>query len=78
MWYSSLAPTSSTFPQGVASMVCPNEIQQEVEFLSERIQQLRLLQQSQKHLHFITVHLQEHIDKLQKRICELNSAQIAS
>jgi hypothetical protein len=59
-------------------MVCPDEIQQEVEFLSERIQQLRLLQQSQKHLFFIAVHLQEHIDKLQMRICELNSAQIAS
>lgn len=59
-------------------MVCPDEIREEVEFLSERIQQLRLLQQDQKHLHFVSVHLQQHIDKLQKRICELNSAPLAS
>ena len=46
-------------------------IRQEVKFLAERIQQLRQLQRSQKHLTFITIHIQDHIEKLQARLHEL-------
>lgn len=49
------------------------EDQWEMAFLAERISQLRSLQQSQKHLPFVSVHLQEHIDKLQARIDELSA-----
>jgi len=52
--------------------------QQEIEFLTDRIQQLRALQRSQKHLSFVTAHLQDHIDKLQARILEIASYQKAS
>jgi len=48
------------------------EIELEIARLSERIAELRSLQQGQKHLPFITSHLQEHIDKLQQRIVELS------
>ena len=46
--------------------------QQEMAFLAERIRQLLRLQQSQKHLPFVSVHLQEHIDKLQARIDQIS------
>ena len=54
------------------------EDQQELAFLTERIAQLRNLQHSQKHLPFVSVHLQEHIDKLQARIDELGELRRAS
>jgi hypothetical protein len=59
-------------------MVCPDEVRQEVEFLSERIQQLRRLQQSQKQLVLITAHLQGHIDKLEERLREVELKRLAS
>ena len=49
------------------------EIEIEIARLSERIAELRSLQQGQKHLPFITSHLQEHIEKLQQRISDLRS-----
>lgn len=51
---------------------------QELALLAERIRHLRSLQQSQKHLAFVSVHLQEHIDRLQTRIDELLLKQRAS
>jgi len=53
------------------------EIELEIARLSERITELRSLQKGQKHLPFITSHLQEHIDKLQQRIDTLRSERIA-
>ena len=47
------------------------EAQREIKLLAHRIEQLRELQRSQKHLSFIGAHLQEHIDKLQARIDEI-------
>jgi hypothetical protein len=52
-------------------MTSIDEIRQEIDFLAERIEQLRALQQSQRHLHFVTVHLQDHIEKLQARLRDL-------
>lgn len=49
------------------------EIEIEIARLSERIAELRSLQQGQKHLPFITSHLQEPIEKLQQRISDLRS-----
>lgn len=48
-----------------------SEIQREIQSLLERVEQLRALQASQKHLAFVRVHLQEHIDDLQARIAAL-------
>lgn len=45
-----------------------NDRDREVELLAQRIEQLRELQHSQKHLPFVGVHLQEHIEELQARI----------
>ncbi len=59
-------------------MASSEELQQEVAFLADRIEQLRTLQESQKHLRFVAIHLQEHIDKLQARIDELDGLQRAS
>lgn len=53
------------------------EIELEIARLSERIAELRSLQQGQKHLPFITSHLQEHIEKLQQRIDTLRQERIA-
>jgi hypothetical protein len=53
------------------------EIEVEIARLSERIAELRSLQQGQKHLPFIASHIQEHIDKLQQRIVELRGPQLA-
>ena len=53
------------------------EIETEIARLSERIAELRSLQQGQKHLPFITSHLQEHIEKLQQRIADLRGQDIA-
>ena len=53
------------------------EVELEIARLSERIAELRSLQQGQKHLPFITSHLQEHIDKLQQRIDSLRGERIA-
>ncbi len=47
------------------------EIEVEIARLSERIEELRSLQKGQRHLAFISSHLQEHIDKLQQKIAEL-------
>jgi hypothetical protein len=47
------------------------EVQREIQLLAQRIEQLRELQRSQKHLPFVGVHLEEHIDKLQARIDEM-------
>lgn len=48
-----------------------DEWQQEVAFLADRIRQLRALRESQKHLLFISAHLQEHIERLEARMDEL-------
>jgi peptidoglycan hydrolase CwlO-like protein len=53
------------------------EIESEIARLDERITELRSLQNAQKHLPFITCHIQEHIDKLQQRIADLRSDQVA-
>jgi len=53
------------------------ETEIEIARLSERIAELRSLQQGQKHLPFITTHLQEHIDKLQQRIAALRKEGVA-
>ena len=53
------------------------EVELEIARLSERIAELRSLQQGQKHLPFITSHLQEHIEKLQQRIETLRGERIA-
>jgi hypothetical protein len=45
--------------------------EREIELLAQRIEQLRELQQRQKHLPFVGVHLGEHIEKLQARIDEI-------
>jgi len=47
------------------------EIEAEIARLNERIADLRSLQNGQKHLPFITSHLQEHIDKLQQQVADL-------
>jgi len=47
------------------------KIEAEVARLSERILELRSLQQGQKHLPFIASHLEEHIETLKRRIVEL-------
>ncbi len=49
----------------------PEELNQEVARLSERIAELRMLQQGQLHLPFIARHLEEHIVTLQQRMEEL-------
>jgi hypothetical protein len=59
-------------------MASLDETQQEIDFLAERIEQLRALQYSQRHLHFVTVHLQDHIEKLQNRVRELAREKKAS
>jgi len=48
-----------------------DEIQMEIARLSERVSELRMLQHGQRHLPFVTSHLEEHIKKLQQRISEL-------
>jgi len=53
-------------------MPLSDEAEQELRLLTERIQQLRRLQESQQHLSFVTRHLQDHIDKLQNRIRQLH------
>ncbi len=47
------------------------EVNQEVARLCERIADLRMLQQGQRHLPFIAKHLEEHIAALQQRMEEL-------
>jgi predicted nucleic acid-binding Zn-ribbon protein len=47
------------------------EIEAEIARLNERIEELRSLQNGQKHLPFITSHLQEHIDQLKQRVAAL-------
>lgn len=47
------------------------EIEAEIARLSGRVTELRSLQERQKHLPFITSHLQEHIEKLEERIADL-------
>jgi hypothetical protein len=55
-----------------------DEQEREIEFLVQRIEQLRKLQLTQKHLPFIGVHLAEHIDKLQARIDDIMRLRQAS
>lgn len=50
-----------------------HEIELEIARLDERITELHSLQNTQKHLPFITCHIQEHIDKLRQRIADLRS-----
>jgi len=47
------------------------QIEQEVARLTARIEELRALQRGQKHLPFITSHLEEHIAKLEQQLAEL-------
>lgn len=53
------------------AMMDTHEVEIEVSRLSERIAELRSLQLGQKHLPFIVSHLEDHIQKLQRRIEEL-------
>ena len=48
-----------------------NEIEIEMARLADRIEELRDLQRGQKHLPFIVAHLEEHIEKLRRRIEQL-------
>ena len=48
-----------------------HEIEIEVTRLADRIAELKTLQVGQKHLPFIVSHLEDHIQKLQRRIEEL-------
>ena len=43
----------------------------EIARLTDRIAELRSLQQGQKHLPFITSHLEEHIRTLEQRVADL-------
>ncbi len=53
------------------AMMDAHEVQIEVSRLAERIAELKSLQKGQKHLPFIVSHLEDHIQKLQRRIEEL-------
>jgi len=48
-----------------------HEIEVEVSRLAERIAELKMLQVGQKHLPFVVSSLEEHIQKLQGRLEEL-------
>lgn len=59
------------------AVMTTHDIEAEIARLSRRITELRSLQQGQKHLPFITSHLEEHIQKLEQRIAELRRQAIA-
>ena len=55
----------------VGFMQLLRQANQEIEFLSERIQELRMLQDRHKHIPAIVRELQDHIDKLESRVFEI-------
>ena len=59
------------FPSKCLTKMDTHEIESEVTRLAERIAELKSLQLGQKHLPFIVSHLEDHIQKLQRRIEEL-------
>lgn len=58
-------------PMNCFAMTDMHEIEIEVSRLAERIAELKSLQRGQKHLPFIVSHLEDHIQKLERRIQEL-------
>lgn len=74
-----MMPMCSIVPRWVpgddhrSAVMSKHEIELEIARLDERITELHSLQNTQKHLPFITCHIQEHIDKLRQRIADLRS-----